>query len=411
MHPKELRISDFTYDLPEKKIAQKPLQERDASKLLIYKNGTISEDIYRNLASHIPTDSLIVFNQTKVIHARLIFQKTTGGIIEIFCLEPHSSYPDITTAMVQKKSVLWKCMVGGASKWKDGIVLEKIIGSNTLSAQIEERNTDGFVIQLSWDNEEMSFAEVLNLYGAVPLPPYMNRNAEEDDGLRYQTIFAKEEGSVAAPTAGLHFTNEILDSLVDKNIATQSVTLHVGAGTFQPVKTELINDHQMHAEWIEVSLETIEQLIASTEKNIIAVGTTSLRTIESLYWIGVKLLNGILPDFKHIAVTQWEPYELSSLSLSKGKSVDTQHALNVIRDWMLQNRQEKIITKTQIMIAPGYQFRVINALITNFHQPQSTLLLLIAAMIGEDWKQVYQYALENDYRFLSYGDGSLLWLN
>lgn len=403
MHPSQLHIKDFTYELPEDRIAQKPLQQRDASKLLIYEKGSVKEDIYRNIASFLPEDSLMIFNQTKVIHARLLFQKNTGGVIEVFCLEPDTQYADITTAMLQKRSVQWKCMVGGASKWKHGMVLEKKLNGYTLYAEIVERNATGFLIQLKWDDTSLSFAEVLQQAGVVPLPPYMHRDAVEEDEQRYQTIFAKEEGSVAAPTAGLHFTDAILDDLHTKKITTSSITLHVGAGTFQPVKSEVMDSHEMHSEWIEISLELIEQLLAFADKTIIAVGTTSLRTLESLYWIGVKLFNGTLPDFKHIAVAQWEPYEFAE------KQISAIHALSALRDWMLQNKLNKLITKTQILIAPGYDFKLVKALVTNFHQPDSTLLLLVAAFIGDDWKRVYEYALNNDFRFLSYGDGCLLW--
>ena len=405
MHPSQLEIKDFTYELPEDRIAQRPLQQRDASRLLIYRDMNIEEDTYRRIAAHVPENALMIFNQTKVIHARLLFKKSTGGIIEVFCLEPDDSYPDITTAMLRKGSVHWKCMVGGASKWKPGMVLEKKMDSGTLYAEIIERGATDFLILLRWDDNTLSFAEVLQKAGAVPLPPYMNREAEEDDLQRYQTIFAKQEGSVAAPTAGLHFTDAVLTDLKAKNITTTSITLHVGAGTFQPVKSETIKGHEMHAEWIEVPLEIIETLLLHINKNIIAVGTTPLRTLESLYWIGVKLLSGMLPDFSHIAVTQWEPYDLPD------NNVSAESALNALRDWMLQHQLHKLVTKTQILIAPGYRFRIINALVTNFHQPNSTLLLLVAALVGDDWKRVYEHALKNNYRFLSYGDGCFLWTN
>jgi len=404
MHPKQLRIEDHSYDLPTQKIAQNPLQERDASKLLIYKEGKIEESVYRNIAAFLPAQSLVVFNQTKVIHARLIFQKETGGVIEIFCLEPDAIYSDITTAMLQKKEAIWKCMVGGASKWKDTVLLKKTLAHTTLKAEMLSKQTDNFTIRFSWDNA-ISFAEILNEAGAVPLPPYMKRKAAAEDDERYQTIFAKEEGSVAAPTAGLHFTKNILDDLLQKEIATENITLHVGAGTFQPVKAETMQDHEMHAEWIEVQLETIDNLLRHLNKHIIAIGTTSLRTLESLYWMGAKIMSGILPDFKHIAVTQWEAYEMNVAHITSA------HALQALKDWMLQNHQEKIITRTQMIIAPGYDFKIVTGLVTNFHQPHSTLLLLVAAFTGQDWKKIYDYALQNDFRFLSYGDGSLLWRN
>lgn len=402
MNPKELRISDHSYHLPTERIAQQPLQERDASKLLVYKDGDIEETTYQNIADFIPSDSLVVFNQTKVIHARILFKKETGSTIELFCLEPADMYPDITTAMSQKETVVWKCLVGGASKWKAGMTLQKTIDTLTIKVAIEEKKDDHFLIRFSW-NTNTSFAEILQLAGAVPLPPYMKRNATTDDDERYQTIFAKEEGSVAAPTAGLHFTDRILNNFADKNIRTTNITLHVGAGTFQPVKAEQMNDHTMHAEWIEVNLSSIESLINHLDKTIVAVGTTSLRTLESLYWIGVKLLHGIPTDFENIAISQWEAYQLEE------KKALPSHALEALKNWMTQNHHEKIITKTQIIIAPSYNFKIANALITNFHQPKSTLLLLVAAFIGDDWKNVYDYALSHDFRFLSYGDGSLLW--
>lgn len=403
-HPRHLRIEDYTYQLPEGRIAAYPLEARDASKLLIYRNGDIEEDIYRNIAAHIQGNTMLVFNQTKVVHARLLFKKATGGTIEVFCLEPHEQYPDIQTAMLQKGKVWWKCMIGGASKWKHGMVLtlEHKDPDFTLSAGIVERQTGSFVLELSWDADR-TFAEILHDAGQVPLPPYLNREAAVADETRYQTIYAKEEGSVAAPTAGLHFTDNIIQSIREKNIHTTFLTLHVGAGTFKPVKSDTMETHEMHAEWIEVEAEAIQQIIKHLEDGIVAVGTTSLRTVESLYWIGAKLLQHKVPDFSGIAVSQWDPYELKT-------EVSASHALQAIVDWLLQNGHTKLVTRTQILIAPGYRFRIIKGLVTNFHQPQSTLLLLVAAITGRDWKKIYDYALMHDFRFLSYGDGSLLWL-
>lgn len=398
--PRALKIEDYTYELPDERIAKFPLEERDASKLLLYKQGMISEDIYRNISTHIPAGSMMVFNRTKVVHARLLFQKETGGVIEVFCLEPHEQYADVQTAMLSKHKVYWKCMVGGASKWKHGMVLQQQHEGFTLSAAIEERGAGYFVIELSWDND-MSFAEVLHVAGKVPLPPYLHREAQASDEERYQTIYAEEEGSVAAPTAGLHFTDNIMQSLQDKDIAINFVTLHVGAGTFKPVKSETMADHDMHAEWIEVEVDVLEQLIKNLDKGIIAVGTTTMRTLESLYWIGAKLLDHIVPDFHGYAVTQWEPYEIHT-------EASTRDALQALADWLLLNKQHRLVTRTQVMIAPGYQCRVVKGLVTNFHQPQSTLLLLVAALIGDDWRKVYDYAMQNDFRFLSYGDGCLL---
>jgi len=404
-HPKDLKIEEFTYPLPDERIARHPLQERDASKLLIYKQSQIAEDHYSNISEHIPAESLMVFNQTKVVHARILFKKASGSTIEVFCLSPHSQYPDIQTAMLQKGAVLWECLVGGAGKWKHGtsLQLHDDAGAFTLSATIVERNPGAFILSLEWDNPALTFAEVLHYAGKVPLPPYLHRDVEIEDETRYQTVFAKEEGSVAAPTAGLHFTNAILQKLQQKNIDTAFVTLHVGAGTFKPVKSETMSGHDMHAEWLEVTPATIHSLLAHLHKNIVAVGTTSLRTLESLYWIGNKLFNNLLVDLQGIAVTQWEPYEAQL-------TCTTADALNALLSYMDAHRLEKIITRTQILIAPGYKFRVINGLVTNFHQPQSTLLLLVSAITGANWRDIYKYALEHDYRFLSYGDGSLLWL-
>lgn len=403
MHPKDLKIEDFTYELPNERIARYPLLQRDASKLLIYRNGTISEDVYTRLAEYLPSKTLLVFNRTKVIHARLNFQKASGGMIEIFCLEPHNQYADIQTAMSEKGKVWWRCLIGGASKWKHGMVLTRQFANLTLNAAIVERNAGSFTVELSWSDENLSFAEVLQIVGKVPLPPYLHREAEATDVERYQTIYATHEGSVAAPTAGLHFTRSLMSSLEEKNILHDFVTLHVGAGTFKPVKAETMSGHDMHAEWIEVSVEFLQHLIARLETDVVAVGTTSLRTLESLYWMGVKLLRHSVPDWSQITVAQWDPYECDAADIS------AKQALQAVVDWLLLQKKESLTTKTQILIAPGYEFKIANGLITNFHQPQSTLLLLVAAMIGDDWRRIYDYALKNGFRFLSYGDGSLLW--
>ncbi|MBL0269236.1 MAG: S-adenosylmethionine:tRNA ribosyltransferase-isomerase [Chitinophagaceae bacterium] len=405
-HPKNLSIADFTYDLPEDRIAKYPLAERDASKLLIYQDGDITEDQYRQLPSHLPANSLLVFNNTKVVEARLLFQKASGGVIEIFCLEPHEQYADITTAMQQKGKVWWHCLVGGASKWKSGQLLEKNISDNIrLEAKCMDKKTGSFLIEISWSDQSMSFAELLHLAGAIPLPPYIKRAADETDKNRYQTIYAKQDGSVAAPTAGLHFTPAVLKELEQKNIPTAFVTLHVGAGTFKPVKSEQMADHEMHAEWIDVDRHFIANLKDQLDKNIIAVGTTSLRTLESLYWLGLKCMhpgyNETAPET--VSISQWDPYDLQS------EQLPASIALGQLLAWMEKNKLEKLITKTQILIAPGYTFRIVKGLITNFHQPQSTLLLLVAALVGNNWKKIYRHALQNNYRFLSYGDGSLLW--
>jgi S-adenosylmethionine:tRNA ribosyltransferase-isomerase len=411
-NPRNISINDYTYSLPEERIAKYPLAERDASKLLVYKDRKIEEDIYRNIADHIPSNSLLIFNNTKVVEARLLFQKATGGVIEIFCLEPHEQYPDITTAMLQKEKVLWQCLVGGASKWKTGQVLEKKIVLNEneiiLQASYLEKRTDHFIIELSWTPINLSFAEVLHLTGAIPLPPYIKRTAEIADTERYQTVYAAHDGSVAAPTAGLHFTETIFTQLKEKNIQKDFVTLHVGAGTFKPVKSETMQEHEMHAEWIDVSKSAIENILRNLDNNIIAVGTTSLRTIESLYWLGLKQ-SGIGSPKSGVAfegsldLLQWEAYELNE------NNIPAKEALQSLLNWMETNKLNRLVAKTQILIAPGYKFKIIKGLVTNFHQPQSTLLLLVAALIGKDWKNIYDHAMQNDFRFLSYGDGCLLW--
>ncbi len=415
MNPENLSIKDFTYHLPEDRIAKYPLPERDASKLLIYEKGKIAEDVYKNLDLHLPSESLLVFNDTKVIEARLFFKKPTGGIIEIFCLEPHEQYADITVAMNQHGKVLWQCLIGGASKWKHGQLLEKKIDSTKetiLFAKYVEKKIDSFVIEFSWNDVSLNFGEILHHAGAIPLPPYIKRAPESSDEERYQTIYAHNDGSVAAPTAGLHFTENIFDKLRSKKIKTDFVTLHVGAGTFKPVKSETIEGHEMHAEFINVSRKTIENISKNFSQNIIAVGTTSLRTIESLYWLGVKLAIGparreqsAKDAQEKLELHQWECYELERMGIEPAR------ALGALLGFMEKKKMERLIAKTQILIAPPYKAKIADALITNFHQPQSTLLLLVAALIKDDWKIVYDYALRNSFRFLSYGDGCLLWIH
>lgn len=406
MDPKQLQIKDFTYALPENRIAAYPLAGRDASKLLVYKQGNISEDVYRNIALHLPEGALLVLNDTRVVEARLIFQKPTGGSIEIFCLSPHARYADVTTAMLQKNRVWWNCLIGGASKWKRGAVLEKKIATGTvdivLKALLIERLPDSFTIEMQWEPGDLSFAEVLHHAGVIPLPPYIKREADENDRERYQTIYARQEGSVAAPTAGLHFTDSIFQSLSDKAIAHDFVTLHVGAGTFKPVKADRMQDHAMHAEFIDVRYEIIEKLLHHAGK-VFCVGTTSLRTVESLYWMGVKVKQNPDIDVDDLVIAQWEVYETFA-----AHAIPVDESLQALLEWMKRRNMKRLLTQTQIMIAPGYFFKIISGLITNFHQPQSTLLLLVAALIGERWKEMYNYALENDFRFLSYGDGCLL---
>jgi S-adenosylmethionine:tRNA ribosyltransferase-isomerase len=406
MHPKNLSIKDYTYSLPAEKIPFHPLEERDASRLLVYKKGIIQEDLYKSLPLIIAPESVLVFNNTKVVEARLIFQKETGGAIEIFCLEPDERYKDITTGMRQQGYVLWKCLVGGASKWKPGQVLQKIIKTGThtinLEARFVEKLSDAFLIELSWNPFSFTFAEVLHYAGFIPLPPYIKRNPDTKDLERYQTVYAQQEGSVAAPTAGLHFTQQLLTALQEKNCTAAFVSLHVGAGTFKPVKAALLEEHEMHAEFFEVDIATLNLLKQNAGK-IYAVGTTSLRTIESLYWMGVKTIKQPAIKAEQLSITQWEVYDTLAAA-----EVPVPEALESLLQWMQRNKLTRILSKTQILIAPGYNLKTIKGLITNFHQPESTLLLLVAALIGDDWKKVYNYALENNFKFLSYGDGCLL---
>ena len=438
MHPKHLSILNFTYDLPASKIASYPLEERDASKLLVVgapnaaagaenvagSNGvsqTFSESTYANLDQVLPSGTLLVHNDTKVVAARLFFTKENGSTIEIFCLEPADIYKDITTAMLTKKEVLWGCLIGGAKKWKEGSLHIKYGNNHTLTATKHTTLADSFLIKFEWDNEAQSFAEVLEAAGNIPLPPYFNRAVEANDKERYQTVYAVAEGSVAAPTAGLHFTPRLFEKLTAKNITKAFVTLHVGAGTFKPVKAARMEEHEMHAEFIDVEKSFIEKLrdqFTTGNQNIIAVGTTSLRTLESLYWMGAKIIaaknssnsnanNSSNLSIENISVVQWEPYEL----MPQNELPSTAAALDALSNWMEQNNLSRLIAKTQIIIAPGYHFKIIDGLITNFHQPQSTLLLLVAAITNGQWKPMYDYALENDFRFLSYGDGCLIWLD
>ena len=406
MHPRELSIQNFTYTLPNERIATHPLTERDESKLLVFKSGRIEDDVYLNLDHYLPGKALLIFNNTKVVEARLIFQKSTGAQIEVFCLEPDVRYADITTAMQQQGKVFYKCLIGGASKWKHGMKLEKVITIGDkeviLQAAIADRLPGCFIIELSWEPANLSFAELLHIAGIIPLPPYLNRPAEEADKNRYQTIYAINDGSVAAPTAGLHFTEKVFEKLAEKKILKGFVTLHVGAGTFKPVKALTMDEHEMHAEFIDVTIDTIEKLISHDKQAIVAVGTTSLRTIESLYWMGIKVLKNEIISIEELVICQWDPYEIET-------AIPATEALTALLTWMLTNKMDRLVTKTQILIAPGYKLRVANGIITNFHQPNSTLLLLVAAIVGEDWKKIYQHALDNNFRFLSYGDGCLLW--
>lgn len=404
MHPKNISILDFTYDLPAEKIALRPIAERDASHLLIYRKGHIEVDVYKNLANYLPEKSLLIFNNTKVINARIQFVKPTGGVIEIFCLEPLDEY---SLAMSKKKSARWKCLIGGAGKWKDGVLQRELgmdDGALRIMAKRIEKLSDAYLVEFSWEPADCTFAAIIEIMGDIPLPPYIKRKTELSDRERYQTVYADRDGSVAAPTAGLHFTTEMFDVLNEKKIEKDFVTLQVGAGTFKPVKAAKMEAHEMHAEWIEVSAGTIKNILHKLDDAIVAVGTTSLRTLESLYWLGVKTM--LYPTLNKLQLTQWEVYDAPL----NEKNVSVYEALNALLGWLAKNKLDKIVASTQIIIAPGYVFKVAKALITNFHQPQSTLLLLVAAAIGDDWKKVYEYALQNDFRFLSYGDGSLLFI-
>lgn len=408
MHPKNLSINDFDYHLPEEKIAVYPLKKRDESKLLVYKNEIISEDIYRNIANHLPENSLLIFNDTKVIKARILFKKITGAVIEIFCLEPHEKINDYTIVLAQKNSVRWKCMIGGAGKWKEKFLEKEITINNEtviLKAALVEKLSDAYVVELSWNPGNFSFAEIIEHAGETPLPPYIKRKAEESDSETYQTIYSLHEGSVAAPTAGLHFTEEIFSSLKKKNIATAFVTLHVGAGTFKPVKAESMEGHEMHAEWIDVSIHFIEQLIENISHQIFCVGTTSVRTVESLYWMGLKTFMNPDIEFERLKIEQWEVYDKETFP----GNISATDCLISLFNYLIGKKLDRLFIQTQIIIAPGYSFKIIDGMITNFHQPKSTLLLLVAAMIGKEWKEIYEYALTHQYRFLSYGDGCLIY--
>ncbi|MFK8054862.1 MAG: S-adenosylmethionine:tRNA ribosyltransferase-isomerase [Saprospiraceae bacterium] len=406
MDPKHVQIEEYYYDLPEDRIAKYPLPDRDASKLLVYQNGEIREEMYKDLAQQLPDNSLLVFNNTKVIQARLKFKNSTGGGIEIFCLEPAEENREQASAMSQTGSIIWMCFIRNvAKKWKDEAMF-LTVNDMTLSAKIIDRDGATFRMRFSWTPEELTFAEVLSQTGEIPIPPYLRRKSEDIDQHRYQTIYAKHKGSVAAPTAGLHFTPRLFEKLEQKGIRQDYVTLHVGAGTFKPVFSETIEDHEMHAEWIEVRAELINNLLLSlsgegSDSNIIAVGTTSMRTIESLYWMGVKAHINPSAELSELEVMQWDPYSLP-------QNVSNKDSLTALLSWLKEKNRDQLACKTQVLIAPPYKLRIADALITNFHQPRSTLLLLIAAVVGDDWKTVYSHAMDNEYRFLSYGDGSLL---
>ncbi len=404
-----ISIEDYNYPLPDERIAKYPLSERDASKLLVLKNDEITSSHFKNISEFLPKDSLLIFNETKVVRARLQFTKESGAAIEIFCLEPITGNGDYQLAFSSSSPSEWRCLVGNSRRWKnDKLSLDVIVNSQQstdnrqarLYAERLEKNDNYSVVEFSWEPAELSFAEILEAAGEIPLPPYLHREAEASDRERYQTVFAKYEGSVAAPTAGLHFTNELIDRLKNDGVAFEEVTLHVGAGTFRPVSSEKIGEHEMHSETIAVRKSCIENIIRNINKTIIPVGTTSMRTIESLYWMGVMLIEEGLEE-RNIHLNQWFPYkERESLP-------SAEDSLSAILKYMKMYHMEVFHASTALMIAPSCKINITKALITNFHQPKSTLLLLVSALIGNKWKDVYQYALDNDFRFLSYGDSCL----
>ncbi len=422
MDTKHIKISDYNYDLPDERIAKFPIAQRDHSKLLVYKHGEVSDDVFHHLPTYLPQGALMIFNNTKVIQARLHFRKETGALIEVFLMEP--AEPTDYELMFQTTGhCSWLCMIGNLKKWKEGSLKRdfEIKGHKlTLSATMRRGDALGseaqkmvakgggtnYWVDFDWDNDKVSFAEILEAVGELPIPPYLNRKTEESDKTTYQTVYSKIKGSVAAPTAGLHFTDAVLKDLDAHGIDREEVTLHVGAGTFKPVKSLEIEGHQMHTEYIVVHSRSLEKLIKH-ECRVIAVGTTSVRTIESLYYMGVHLLKHPEANEDDLHVKQWDPYELSE----DGNLVDgitPMQAIQAIIDYLDRNGLEALHSSTQIIIAPGYQYKIVKMLVTNFHQPQSTLLLLVSAFLKGDWKKVYDYALSHDFRFLSYGDSSLL---
>lgn len=396
--PKDIRIEDFDYELPDELIAKYPAKQRDQSQLLLYRKGEISKEKFSNIARLLPQNSMLVFNNTKVVPARLFFYTQTGKKIEIFCLSPAGNL-EITQAARHTGSSVWNCMVGGAKKWKtDSLTLQTGAGQE-ITVTKKGRNGAEFIIEFQWNPTHLTFFEVLESAGKVPLPPYMNRESEPEDKIRYQTVFAQVEGSVAAPTAALHFTPEVISVLTEKKIPHHTLTLHVSAGTFRPVKSETMAAHDMHAEYFEVSSDLITKLLEGSDKKIIPVGTTSMRTLESLYLAGEKLLAGYTPENGLFTIEQWAGLE--------SKHPDKTSALQAVKDWMTANNQSKISGSTRLMIAPGVKINLCSGLITNFHQPKSTLLLLVAALIGDDFKKAYKFAVNEKFRFLSYGDSCL----
>ncbi|MBQ9254259.1 MAG: S-adenosylmethionine:tRNA ribosyltransferase-isomerase [Bacteroidales bacterium] len=400
MEVKNICIDDFDYPLKEENIAKFPLKERDRAKLLVYDGKEIKDEIFSSLPDLLDKDSLLIFNDTKVVYARLFFFKETGAKIEIFCLEPVCPN-DIQLAFSQKKEVSFRCLIGNNKKWKQGNLSSTKQHNNqtiTLCAEKIEQENEYWTVRFSW-NTEQSFAEILDLFGVVPLPPYLNREACEEDKQDYQTVYAIYEGSVAAPTAGLHFSDKTFEDLKNKEIKSCFVTLHVGAGTFKPVSSQTIGEHVMHTEKITIGKEVVQTVLENIDKPIVCVGTTSVRTIESLYWYGRRLFLDNCA-YSEIDVKQWEPYE-------GGANVGVKDSLRAILKTMEKEGIDCIFGQTQLMVAPSYKYRIVKGMVTNFHQPKSTLLLLVKALIGDDWKEVYKHALTNDYRFLSYGDACL----
>ena len=403
--PKHIRISEFNYPLPDERIAKFPLPVRDQSKLLLYRHGEVTEDIFTSLPDYLPANSLMIFNNTKVIQARLHFHKETGALIEVFCLEPIQPN-DYALNFQQTEHAAWLCMIGNLKKWKEGALKREVTVKGkplTLTAERGACHGTSHWVDFRWNNPEITFADILEVFGELPIPPYLNRETQESDKETYQTVYSKIKGSVAAPTAGLHFTPRVLDALREKGVALEELTLHVGAGTFKPVKSEEIEGHEMHTEYISVNRSTLEKLVAH-EGKAIAVGTTSVRTLESLYHIGVTLLHNPNATEEDLHVKQWQPYE-TALETAATPAVD---ALQAIIAYLDRHHMETLHSSTQIIIAPGYEYRIVKAMVTNFHQSQSTLLLLVSAFLHGDWRKIYDYALAHDFRFLSYGDSSLL---
>ena len=399
---KHIKISEFNYPLPDERIAKFPLSNRDESKLLVYRQGEVSEDRFTSLPDYLEPGEMMVFNNTKVIQARLHFRKETGALIEVFCLEPIAPN-DYVLSFQQTKKCSWLCIVGNLKKWKEGTLKREVEVKGktiTLSATRGECRGTSHWIDFEWDDDSLTFADVLEAVGELPIPPYLNRETQESDKQTYQTVYSKIKGSVAAPTAGLHFTERVLKALDEKGIDREELTLHVGAGTFKPVKSEEIEGHEMHTEYISVNKGTIEKLIAHGGKTI-AVGTTSVRTLESLYYIGILIHLNPEANQEELHVKQWMPYE-------PHPALTPVESLQNILDYLTRNNMEALHTSTQIIIAPGYEYKIVKKIVTNFHQPQSTLLLLVSAFVKGDWKKIYDYALSHDFRFLSYGDSSLL---